>query len=460
MVEEAIDGVIVLSEYVEIIMHEWEEEKLPEDLAKDTEFLRRLVSLSDKRGRRVFDVTLKLDGRIAIKARGYVGVFALKDSKGRSVVLIVEPKVGVRSIVWMLALSEARSYREVREIENLLSLPTDTKSILDLLIVGVVKKYISKLSEALTYGFVELPSVKVEEGVVVRGRVLGSLLPKALLINAVPKVVHEIQYYSVNNRINQCILDAGYLIYHGGSYLLKIADVDASTILKALLSFDYMPDLFTSNINARELLSQVPLDRPYIGELLRLSAIIKKWLEHELPPYPREFAGVPALYINMNNLFESFARKLLIIAARWLRRVKGVNITVRKAGRSERALVVSLCPKAYLQPDIVVEAGGRSIAVGDVKYKLVKDPLKSGSEGDRDSVNQVYTYIHGWNVEKGFIIYPSLNRKTSYRSYVLKNGKSLYVIRIQVDKTIRTFKELLSSQMFSRLSEFLFELLK
>ena len=451
---------IILSKPVKIEMHEWEEKKLPEDLAKDTEFLRRLVNLSDRRGRRVFDVVLKLDGGIAVKARGYVGVFALKDSKGRNVVLVVEPKIGVKNIVWMLALSEARNFKEVREIENLISIPAGRESIIDLLIIGVVMKYIEKLSEALAYGFVEQPSVELEEGTVVRGRILGSLMPRTLFASATPKVAYEAQYYTTSNPINQYILDAGYMLCLEASHLLRIVNVDTTAIFKALFDLDYIPSLHTRNISVHELLSEAPLDRPYISELLRLAAIIKRWLEHEQPPYPREFVGVPALYINMNNLFESFVRKILIIVARWLRRVKGVNITVRKAGRNERALVISPRTRAYLEPDIVIEVNGRPIAVGDVKYKLVKDPLKSGSEGDRDSVNQVYTYIHGWDVEKGFLVYPSLKNETVYELYMLKNGKKLYILRMHVDKTARTYKELLNSKTFNKLTEFLSELIE
>ncbi len=441
-------------------MHEWEEKKLPEDLAKDTGFLRRLVNLSDRRGGRVFDVVLKLDGGIAVKARGYVGVFALKDSKDRNVVLVVEPKIGVKNVVWMLALSEARNFKEVREIENLISIPAGRESIIDLLVIGVVRKYIEKLSEALAYGFVEQPSVELKEGIVVRGRILGSLLPRTLFASATPKVAYEAQCYTINNPINRYILDAGYMLCLKASHLLRVVDVDATVIFKALFDLDYTPSLYTKNISVYELLSEAPLDRPYISELLRLAAIIKRWLELEQPPYPREFVGVPALYINMNNLFESFIRKMLIIIARLLRRVKGVNITVRKAGKNERALVVSPRVKAYLDPDIVIEANGRPIAVGDVKYKLIKDPLKSGSEGDRDSVNQVYTYIHGWNVEKGFLVYPSIGNETVYEPYTLKNGKKLYIVRIYIDKPARTYKELLSSKTFNKLTAFLSELIE
>ncbi len=42
---------------------------------------------------------------------------------------------------------------------------------------------------------------------------------------------------------------------------------------------------------------------------------------------------------------------------------------------------------------------------------------------------------------------------------MLKNDKSLYIMRIYVDKPIKTFKELLNSQLFNKLSEFLSELL-
>ena len=448
-----------MNEPIEIVMHEWEEKKLPEDLAKDTEFLRRLVNLSDRRGRRVFDVVLKLDGRIAVKARGYVGVFVLKDSKGRNVVLVVEPKIGVKNIIWMLALSEARNFKEVREIENLISVPTGRESIVDLLVIGVIKKFIERLSEALIYGFAELPSMKLEEGVVVRGRILSSLLSRTLLASATPRVTYEVQYYTTNNPINQYILDAGYVLCLEAPYLLKLIDVDVTTILRALFDLDYTPSPFTTNVNVHELLSEAPLDRPYITELLRLAAIIRRWLEHEQPPYPREFVGVPALYINMNNLFENFVRKMVIIVARWLRRAKGINISVRKAGRNERALVISPSLRAYLEPDIVIEINGKPIAVGDVKYKLVKDPLKSGSEGDRDAVNQVYTYTHGWNVEKGFLIYPSLKNETMYESYVLRDKKKLYIVRIYIDKTVRTYRELLSSKTFNKLAGFLSELI-
>ena len=439
-------------------MHEWEEKGLPEELANDMEFLRRLTNLSDMKGGRVFDIVLKHDGRIAIKARGYVGVFTLRDSKGRDVVLVVEPKIGVRNLIWMLALTEARNFKELREIENLISIPSGREGIIDLLVIGVVKKYVEKLSEALTYGFVEQPSIKLEESTVIRGRIVSSLIPRTLFGSASPRVAYEELHYTIDNPVNQYILDAGYVLYIRASYILGIAGVNPTAIFKALLDLDYAPSILTENINIRDLLSEAPFDRPYIRELIRLAAIIRKWLECRQPPYLGELESIPALYINMNNLFENFARKILIITARWLRRVKGVNIVVRKAGERERALVVSPRTRVYLEPDIVIEINGRPVAVGDVKYKLVKDPLKSGPDGDRDSVNQVYTYIHGWDVDKGFLIYPSIKSETTYASYTLKDGKKLYVVRIHTGEVAKTPKELLSSKTFNKLVEFLFKL--
>ena len=148
----------------------------------------------------------------------------------------------------------------------------------------------------------------------------------------------------------------------------------------------------------------------------------------------------------------------MIIIAKWLRRSRNVNITVRKAGKNERALVVSPKRRTYLEPDVVIEVNGNPVAVGDVKYKLIKDPLKSGSRGDREGVNQVYTFIHGWDVEKGFLVYPSVKNETSYERYILKDGKKLYIVRIHADERPKTSKELRTSKMFKVLSDFLLEL--
>ncbi|GAB6943956.1 McrC family protein [Vulcanisaeta sp. JCM 14467] len=449
-----------MSETIEIGMREWEERTLPEELVSDKEFLNRLLNLFDRRNNKVFDAILRLDGKVAIKARGYVGIFALKDSRDRDIILIVEPKIGIKNLVWMLAISEAKNFKEVREIENLISIPSNGQSVIDLLVIGIVRRYLEKLSEAIMYGFLEMPKIEVEEGTVIRGRILSSLIPKTLFSNPSPRVAYEIQYYTVDNPINQYILDTGYMLYLRARYLLKIIDKDPGIIFKAMLELDYSPFSLVRDVNIHDLLSIVPLDRPYINELLRLAVIIRKWLEYEQPPRLREFIRVPALYINMNNLFENFVRKMMTIAAKWLRRTKGIKIVVRKAGEKEQALVTAPRPKVYLEPDIVIEVDGKPVAVGDVKYKLVKDPLKSGPEGDRDAVYQVYTYMHGWDVNKGFIVYPSIKDTSSYVPYLLNDGKKLYIIKIHIDKVARSFKELRSSELFNKLLKFLEELIK
>lgn len=449
-----------MSETIEISMHEWEERALPEELVGDREFLNKLLNLFGRRNSKIFDVILRLDGKVAIKARGYVGIFTLKDSRDRDVVLIVEPKIGIRNLVWMLAISEAKNFKEVREIEDLISVPSNGRSVIDLLVIGIVRRYLEKLSEAIMYGFLEIPKTEVEEGTVVRGRILSSLIPKTLFSNPSPRIAYEIQYYTVDNPINRYILNTGYMLYREAHNLLKIMDKDPSAIFKAMLELDHSPSLSVKDVDIRDLLPIVPLDRPYINELLRLAVIIRKWLEYKQPPYLREFIRVPALYINMNNLFENFVRKMLIIAAKWLRRTKGIKIVVRKAGEKERALVTAPGPRVYLEPDIVIEVNGKPVAVGDVKYKLVKDPLKSGPEGDRDAVNQVYIYMHGWDVNKGFIVYPSIKDISSYMPYTLKDGKKLYIIRIHIDKAARSFKELRNSKTFNMLLRFLEEFMK
>jgi len=454
-----------VDEPIEIVLHEWEEKALGEDLAEDREFLGKILSISDRRGRRIFDVMLKPGGKVVIKARGYVGVFTLKDGRGRDVVLVVEPKIGIQNLTWMMALCNARSFKELREIENLISVPAESRSIVDLLIISVIRKYLEKLSIALVYGFQETPRIEVEEGTVIRGRPLTSLMPRTLFSGLSPRIAYEYQNYTVDNPVNRYILVTGYILCLDAYPILKIIGKGRSEesttcriVHRALLELGFDLPLPLENANLRELLSVTTLDRPYINELLILATIIRRWLEKIQPPYFGELVEVPSLYINMNDLFENFARKILEIVASWTCRTKGLRLVVRKAGGNEKALVAIPRPGVFLKPDIVIETSGKPLAVGDVKYRLVRDPLRSGSKGDRNAVNQVYTYMHGWNVDKGLLIYPSIEGRTYCERYTLKDGKKLYVVKIYIDTAARTVKELRSSAMFDTLLNFLEEI--
>ena len=376
-----------------IVMREWEEKILPPELTSDSKLLQTIVNISDRNGQRIFDILVKSDGRVAIRAKEYVGAFMLKNNKGKDVTLIVEPKIGIRNVIRMLALSEAKNLRELKEIETLLS--TAGESIIDLLIIGVVRKFFEKLGDAIVYGFVELPKTVVEEDVIIRGRLKSEDVPKCLLMNPVPKARYLLQTYSTDNIVNRYILDTCYTLYASGVYeMLRLVGEQHYAVARVLFDTDYRPCLHMEKIDATELLSYIPMDRPYIHELLRLVSVIRKYLEKEVI-HLGELVSIQAIYINMNDLFEKFVRKMMIIAAKRVRRRRQMNITVRKAGREEEFLVISPKQKVYLDPDIIILLNDEPIAVGDVKYKLVRDPLKSGSEGDRSSVYQVYTYMHG-----------------------------------------------------------------
>jgi len=448
-----------MSETQKIVIQELDEETLPEDLAWDTEFLNRLLDLSNKN---IFDVKLKPERKVAIRAQGYVGVFNLKDSKGRDVTIVVKPKMNITNLVWMIAVSEAKNFKEIKEIENLISIPGKDESVIDLPIIGVIKRYFERLSEALAYGFLETPRTEVEEGTVIRGRILNSLLPKTLFSTPSPRIPYEAQYYTVDNPVNRYIMDTAYMLYREKFQLLKVINMskNLNIIFKAMLELGYNPSLSTINVNIHDLLLATPLDRPYIGELLKLAEIIRKWLKNEQSFHTTGFIRVPALYININDLFESFVRKVMIMTASWLRKTKGIEITVKKAEGNRQALVTDPEPKAYLVPDIVIEVKGKPVAVGDVKYKVDKDPLKSGPEGDREAVYQVYTYMHGWNVNKGLLVYPSTKDEPFYESYMLKDGKELYIVKIDFSKPFETSEKIENTELFAKLLELIERLIE
>ncbi len=456
-------------------LKEWEEKELPEDLAGDKELLNSLYRLDEEN---ILEVRLRSGGGVAVRARSYVGVFFLRGGGGRYVPIIVEPKIDVKRLILMISISEASDLREAESLRGLVSIPPQAKSIVDLLVTGVIKRYLEKLHEALIYGFLEMPRVEVEEGVVVRGRILSSLIPRSMFSSPSPKVAYEIQYYTVDNPVNRYILDTGYLLLREArgdlqhlfnilEHLLRIGgsarDRDikvSSTIHRALMELDYIPSISAESVQTDHMVSMVPLDRPYIGELIKLSSLIRIFLKRKIPPHPGIAVEVPTLYIDMNMLFESFVRKIIAMAAQQLRRTKGVEIDVRRAGEREQALILEPEAKAYLVPDMVIELDRRPVAVGDVKYKKEPDP-----EGDRDSINQVYTYMHGWSVDRGFLVYPMLEDKpstnrSSYTYYKLKGEKELYIARININEIPDTLQDLRNTSMFNLILELLEKLVQ
>ena len=439
-----------------IKIHEWEECILPEELAKDAEFLNRLLDLSSD-DRKFFDVKRKSDGKVAIKAKSYVGIFGLKDSKGKDVILVINPKINVTNLVWALAISE--DFKEVKEMENQISISLLGKgeSNIEQLIISVIRRYLERLSEALTYGFLEIQRTEVEEGTVIRGRILSSLIPKTLFSSPSPRIAYEVQHFTTDNLVNRYILDTGYRLYREKSQLLKAIGVDVNIIFKAMLELSYNPFLSIINDNIHDLFRMIPLDRPYISELLKLAKIIRKWLENEPLSYSKDFVRVPALYINMNHFFESFIRGVVKIAGEQLSETKGIAIEVKKIEENKQSLDIGKKLNIYLKPDIIIEVNGKPVAVGDVKYK---DPVESDSDVDNDDVYQVYAYMHGWNVNKGFLIYPSTKNESLHEPYPLKGGKQLYIVKISANKLPETSKDLENSELFNKLLELLKKLIE
>ena len=140
----------------------------------------------------------------------------------------------------MLAISEARSFRDLREVENLLAVSSD--DIIDLLIVSILLRFLEKLSHALVYGFLELPSITIEEGVVIRGRLLTNELPRTLLTSPVPKISFENEVYIIANTVNWYILDTCNMLYTcRAQELLKIAGEQHHVIPRVLFELNYTP---------------------------------------------------------------------------------------------------------------------------------------------------------------------------------------------------------------------------
>jgi len=173
----------------DIEIQEWGKRTLCRELATDEVFLKGLSHLSDKKILKIES----FDGVVVIKARSYVGLFDLKDSNGKDHIIKVKPRINV-NLVWMIAISE--NFKKVKEIENLISVLSESQSDTGLPIISVVRGYLKRLNEALTYGFLEMSKTEVEEGTVIRGRIVGSLLPKTLF-----QVLHRELHMKLNTAL-------------------------------------------------------------------------------------------------------------------------------------------------------------------------------------------------------------------------------------------------------------------
>lgn len=199
------------------------------ELATDEIFLRGLSHLSDKKILKIEN----FDGVIVIKARSYVGLFDLKDRNGKDHIIKVKPRVNINLMIWMLAISE--NFKKMKEMKILITVLSESQSDINLPIISVVRRYLKRLKEALTYGFLEMPKGEIEEDTVIRGRIVNSLLPKTLFSSPSLRIAYEAQYYTVNNLVNQYILDAGYMFYIRANELLKAVGEDQALCIRLCL---------------------------------------------------------------------------------------------------------------------------------------------------------------------------------------------------------------------------------
>ena len=68
--------------------------------------------------------------------------------------------------------------------------------------------------------------------------------------------------------------------------------------------------------------------------------------------------------------------------------------------------------------------------------------------------------MYYWNVDKGFLVYPTTEEKSSYDSYTLNDGKKLYIVKVNANELPKTIEGLKNSELFKMFLEFLEELVK
>lgn len=417
---------LVTQEIDEIVVDEWEltSNPIPETFMDDSGFVSGLFKLRD---RRIIELVLSEDG-VHIKGQNYVGVSVLPSSRGK-VRIVIRPKVPTRSLVQVMLYSvENFSLKEIRDLVTEIGIE-DELQVVDVLALALVKRFIMKLSEAVVWGFMVTEEYEKIVSSVIQGRMLTSETVNTISNLGAPVVVSMIRKYTRNNRINamtklvcQRMLDK--------RWRLVVKRRDLRIINTALLELwnvneAQLPPF--ESLNMYQLVRALPFNRNYLAQLA--------WLSYAFLTYIKlgKYVRFPSIYVNMDQIFERFVRRLFIDATRPL------GLRARKAGKRDEVCLTDV-PKIHgLRPDILVFKEGKVMLVADVKYTL------ETPEQDKDAHYQIFAYMMRYKTDHCALIFPETDRKKPIKTFEIKinrQRKYLHLLNISLEN-IETTEEIM-----------------
>lgn len=398
----------------EIVVDEWEltPQPIPEALMDDSTFRSGLFKLRD---RRIIELLLREDG-VHIKGQNYVGLFVLSSSRGK-VRLLIRPKVPTKSLVQVMLYSvEDFSLKDIRDLATGIGIEEELQ-VVDVLALALAKRFIAKLSEALVWGFMVTEMDEKVVSSVIHGRMLTSETVNTISNLGAPMVVSMVCKYSRNNAINAMTkLVCEKMLDRKWRLIVKRRDLRViNAALLELWNVDetHLPPF--ESLNMYQLINELPLERNYLTQLA--------WLSYAFLTYIQlgKLVRFPSVYINMDQVFERFVRRLFMDAAR------PYGFRIRKAGKRNEIYLTN-APKIHgLRPDILVSKNGKVVMVADVKYTL------ETPEQDKNAHYQIFAYMMRWKTNHCALIFPETDRARHIKTFEIDiHGQKKYLHLLNV----------------------------
>ncbi|TBR10260.1 MAG: hypothetical protein EPO62_03720 [Candidatus Nitrosotenuis sp.] len=287
------------------------------------------------------------------------------------------------------------------------------ESTKNLLVELILASFIKKCQQLLRQGLVKSYVTHQDNISYLRGK----LLLQQQFLNAMHKKLQfaceydELEYNNLENQIVLFTLEKSYLITNNVSIKKEIR--------KLIHQFSGFTDKVSIQLSDFNKISYTRLNQHYekthqLCNLILTSTGIGDFYKQKTP-------FVNSFFIDMNKVFESFVARLF----------REFYPLSSKQQKGEKAWEFEDGRTAQIRTDILTYRGNKVDSIIDTKYK------KDISEADRF---QIGFYIHEYGKKAGFAILPKYTESKDHQIKSIKQGITINVNHIDIDKTITLLK--------------------
>ncbi len=356
----------------------------------------KLALNSDVESGDFFAVSLR-KGVITLRARGYIGFIPL--TKG--VVVHVTPRVPVSNLARLIELSGEpptvlTSMREYPTAEEW------NESLLDIY-ARALTKYVETIgSEGLLRQYVRHEDV----GSFPHGRVLQTSTMRLAARNVRHKAGFAFFARTSDNPPNRCLKYAVWLLAQ--RYIVRGRGDRTTREIRSQLNALYPMFGDVTLDHSRAFLADeqvqgirpLPSHRQYYRDPLNVAvAVIRQ--QAVLLDQPGTDVRLPSIVVNMNRVVEGYIRTVL----RHYVETEDIDASVLDGNDEGKRGLFDGKRTPEATPDVVVEPRDRGVPPLVLDVKNV--PLaENATTSDRDSVNQIVTYVLAYRAQRGVLVHP------------------------------------------------------